>query len=49
MSNREVARVLGRADDTVRIHLKSVFAKLNVTDRTEAVTVAIARGLIHLD
>jgi DNA-binding NarL/FixJ family response regulator len=49
LSNREVARVLGRADDTVRIHLKSVFAKLNVTDRTEAVTVAIARGLIHLD
>jgi DNA-binding NarL/FixJ family response regulator len=49
LSNREVARALGRADDTVKIHLKNVFAKLDVADRTEAVTVAIARGLIHLD
>jgi DNA-binding NarL/FixJ family response regulator len=38
-----------RADDTVKIHLKNVFSKLGVADRTEAVTVAIARGLIHLD
>jgi two-component system, NarL family, response regulator len=49
LSNREVARALGRPDDTVKIHLKNVFAKLGVADRTEAVTVAIARGLIHLD
>jgi DNA-binding NarL/FixJ family response regulator len=49
LSNREVARTLGRADETVKIHLKNVFAKLDVADRTEAVTVAIARGLIHLD
>jgi DNA-binding NarL/FixJ family response regulator len=49
LSNREVARALGRADETVKIHLKNVFAKLAVADRTEAVTVAIARGLIHLD
>jgi DNA-binding NarL/FixJ family response regulator len=49
LSNKEVARTLGRADETVKIHLKNVFAKLDVADRTEAVTVAIARGLIHLD
>ena len=49
LSNREVARALGRADDTVKIHLKNIFAKLGVADRTEAVTVALARGLIHLD
>ena len=48
MSNREVARAIGRTGETVKIHLKNVFAKLNVTDRTEAVTVAIARGLIRL-
>jgi DNA-binding NarL/FixJ family response regulator len=49
LSNRGVARAIGRSDETVKIHLKNVFAKLNVADRTEAVTVALTRGLIHLD
>jgi DNA-binding NarL/FixJ family response regulator len=49
LSNKDVARVIGRTDETVKIHLKNIFAKLSVTDRTEAVTVAITRGLIHLD
>lgn len=48
-SNKEVARAIGRTDETVKIHLKNIFTKLSVADRTEAVTVAIARGLIHLD
>ena len=49
LSNKEVARAIGRTDETVKIHLKNAFAKLAVTDRTEAVTVALTRGLIHLD
>lgn len=49
LSNKEVARAIGRTDETVKIHLKSIFVKLDVTDRTKAVTVALARGLIHLD
>jgi DNA-binding NarL/FixJ family response regulator len=49
LSNKQVARVIGRTDETVKIHLKNVFVKLSVADRTEAVTVALARGLIHLD
>jgi two-component system NarL family response regulator len=49
LSNKDVARVIGRTDETVKIHLKNVFTKLDVADRTEAVTVAISRGLIHLD
>jgi DNA-binding NarL/FixJ family response regulator len=49
LSNKQVARAIGRTDETVKIHLKNMFAKLGVADRTEAVTVAIARGLIHLD
>jgi DNA-binding NarL/FixJ family response regulator len=49
LSNKQVARVLGRTDETVKIHLKNVFTKLTVADRTEAVTVALVRGLIHLD
>jgi DNA-binding NarL/FixJ family response regulator len=49
LSNKEAARAIGRTDETIKIHLKNVFAKLGVADRTEAVTVAITRGLIHLD
>jgi DNA-binding NarL/FixJ family response regulator len=49
LSNRAVARAIGRADETIKVHLKNIFAKLNVSDRTEAVTVGLTRGLIHLD
>jgi len=49
LSNKDVARAIGRTDETVKIHLKNTFAKLGVADRTEAVTVALSRGLIHLD
>jgi DNA-binding NarL/FixJ family response regulator len=49
LSNKEVAKAIGRMDETVKIHLKNIFAKLGVADRTEAVTVALARGLIHLE
>lgn len=49
LANKEVASAIGRTDETVKIHLKNVFTKLGVSDRTEAVTVALARGLIHLD
>jgi two-component system, NarL family, response regulator len=49
LSNKEVARAIGRTDETVKIHLKNTFAKLGVADRTEAVTVGLSRGLIHLD
>jgi len=49
MSNREIALAIGRTDETVKLHLKSVFAKLKVATRTEAVRVALSRGLVHLD
>jgi two-component system NarL family response regulator len=49
LSNKEVAKAIGRMDETVKIHLKNIFAKLGVSDRTEAVTVALGRGLIHLE
>jgi DNA-binding NarL/FixJ family response regulator len=48
LSNKETAQAIGRTDETVKIHLKNIFTKLGVADRTEAVTVALARGLIHL-
>jgi len=49
MSNREIASVIGRAEATVKVHVLHILAKLDVGDRTKAVTVALQRGLIHLD
>jgi DNA-binding NarL/FixJ family response regulator len=49
LSNRDVAGLIGRTDETVKVHLKNIFAKLGVADRTEAVTLALSRGILHLD
>jgi DNA-binding NarL/FixJ family response regulator len=49
LRNRGIARVIGRTEETVKVHLKHVMAKLGVEDRTEAVTLALQRGIIHLE
>jgi DNA-binding NarL/FixJ family response regulator len=49
LRNRDIARVLGRTEETVKVHLKHIMAKLDVEDRTEAVTLGLQRGIIHLD
>jgi DNA-binding NarL/FixJ family response regulator len=49
LRNKEIARVIGRSDGTVKVHLKNILDKLGVADRTEAVTIALQRGIIHLD
>jgi DNA-binding NarL/FixJ family response regulator len=49
LSNPDIARVLGRTESTMKVHVSNVFAKLGVADRTEAVTLAIRRGILHLD
>lgn len=46
LSNREMAQVLGIAEDTVKTHLKGVFRKLEVTKRAEAVHEAMQRGFL---
>jgi DNA-binding NarL/FixJ family response regulator len=48
LANKEIADVLKITGHTVKDHLKSILGKLHVSDRTEAVTVAIQRGIIHL-
>jgi len=48
-SNKEIAAVLFISEDTVKCHLKSLFAKLDVQDRTEAAITAIRHGIVHLD
>jgi len=49
LRNRAIAKEIGRTEATVKVHLKHVMAKLGVTDRTEAVTAALHRGIIHLE
>lgn len=48
LSNKEIAAVLGRAEPTIKVHVLHILQKLDAADRTEAVTVALQRGIIHL-
>lgn len=47
--NKEIAADLKISDETVQGHVKNILAKLSVHDRTEAVAVAVRRGIVHLD
>ncbi len=47
-ANKEVARRLSISEDTVKAHMKNIFAKLGVSDRTQAVTVSAKRGIIEI-
>ncbi len=47
LSNDDLGRVLGVSAETIKSHLKSVFAKLGVTGRTEAVARAFELGLVN--
>lgn len=47
LANKEIADVLKISEHTVKDHLKSILGKLHVADRTEAVTAALQRGIIH--
>lgn len=48
LRNKEVGAMLGITEGTVQIHVKNIFAKLSVNDRTGAVQVAVRRGLIRM-
>lgn len=47
--DKEIAVALSISAQTARVHMKNIFAKLGVSDRTEAMSVAIRRGIIHID
>jgi two-component system, NarL family, response regulator len=46
--NKEIAEELGISEDTARTHIKSIFVKLNVHDRTAALTEALRRGILRI-
>ena len=46
--NKEIAAALGISGDTASAHIKSIFQKFNVHDRTAALAEALRRGIIHV-
>lgn len=48
LANKQIAEAFNITEYTVKGHLKNILAKLRVADRTEAVTVALQRGIIRL-
>ena len=48
-SNKEIAQHLHISEATVKSHLLHIFAKLGVNDRTQAVTLAVQKGIIQLN
>lgn len=47
--NREIAGALVISEGTVKLHVSSILGKLGAADRTEAVTVALQRGIVRLE
>lgn len=48
-SNREIAKRLGIAEKTVRLHVSSILMKIGVRDRTQATLYALQHGFVHLE
>jgi DNA-binding NarL/FixJ family response regulator len=48
LGNKEIADRLGTATGTVKMHVQNILEKLRAADRTQAVTIAIQRGILHL-
>jgi len=48
-SNKEIGQALSIAEGTVTVHVNNLLGKLSVSDRTQAVTEALRRGIVHLD
>jgi len=46
--NRDIAERLFISEETVKVHVKHIMDKLGASDRTQAVSIAIRRGIIQL-
>lgn len=47
-SNKEIAHELSISEATVKTHINNILSKLGVSDRTQATTTALQRGIVHL-
>lgn len=48
LRNKEISATLGISVGTAKLHVRNILTKLNVHDRTAAVTVGLQRGIIHI-
>jgi DNA-binding NarL/FixJ family response regulator len=48
-SNKEIGCALGIVEATVKLHIGHILTKLKASDRTQATTTALQRGILHLD
>jgi DNA-binding NarL/FixJ family response regulator len=46
--NRDIARILTISEETVKVHVKHIMEKLGAKDRTQAISIGVRRGIIHL-
>jgi DNA-binding NarL/FixJ family response regulator len=46
--NKDIADKLFISEGTVKVHIKHIMGKLGANDRTQAITIAVRRGIIHL-
>ena len=49
LRNKEIAARLGISEETAQGHVRNILLKLGLHDRTEALAVAVRRGIVHLD
>jgi DNA-binding NarL/FixJ family response regulator len=49
LANKQIGNELGTTVGTIKIHIQNILSKLNASDRTHAVTIALRRGILHLD
>src|SRR5262249_53548384 len=47
--NKDIAQILFISEETVKVHVKHILEKLGANDRTQAVAIAIRRGIIQFD
>jgi two-component system NarL family response regulator len=48
-SNKEIAAELDISEGTIKVHVSHILQKLGVTGRTEAIAVAVKRGIVHIE
>jgi DNA-binding NarL/FixJ family response regulator len=46
--NRDIADRLFISEETVKVHVKHIMDKLGARDRTQAIAIAVRRGIVHL-
>ena len=48
LRNKEIAVALGISEETAKVHVRNILAKLNVNDRAAVIPIALRRGIIHI-